>query len=213
MYKKLLLFLSLPILLHATQPAHLPFFTNTLTTNFYFGQNIDVLNTSPFEAYSLFQYIYDFGFQREQEKIRETDQTVSFSAMARMKGVLGNLGSGLVPLQETEKFEIWMRELFLKYMPLTNKNCFLQAGFFPFRVGNGFVLGNAYDINIPTLWQYVYEQINQFRPGILLQLGNQKNTITASFYSGFFLNSNGTPALTSAATMETFIHNVLRDLI
>ncbi len=180
-----------------------PFFSSKLTTSTYFGQDLDILNITPFTPYSLFQYIYDFGIQSLNTKLgKNAKQSFSFVANARMKGILGKRGSGLVPLQQTKKFEIWMKELSLQYMPTENKNNYLKGGFFPFRVGNGFVLGNAYDINIPISWQYLYEQINQFRPGLLLQLGNQKNSISASAYVGFILVQNILSTPTASPTAE-----------
>ena len=181
----------------------LPFFSSKLTTNTYFGQDLDILNIKPFTPYSLFQYIFDFGVQSLNTNLsKEAKQSFSFVANARMKGILGKRGSGLVPLQQTKKFEIWMKELSLQYMPTENKNSYIKGGFFPFKVGNGFVLGNAYDINIPISWQYLYEQINQFRPGLQLQLGNQKNSISASAYVGFILVQNSIATPTASPTAE-----------
>jgi len=190
-----------------------PFFSNKLTTHTYFGQDLDILNIKPFTPYSLFQYIYDCGVQSLDTNLGKTKkQSFSFVANARIKGIFGKRGSGLVPLQQTKKFEIWMKELSLQYMPTENKNNFIKGGFFPFKVGNGFVLGNAYDINIPISWQYLYEQINQFRPGIQLQLGNQKNSISASAYVGFILVQNilSTPTASPTAKLlsATALFNV-----
>lgn len=162
-----------------------PFFSSKLSTNLFFGQDLDVGATDPFDPYSLFQYIFDFGIDLNKQPIRNTSQTVSLVAKGRMKGLLGEKGSGNFPLQETKKFQIWMREVFLQYFARSHENTFLQAGIFPFRLGNGFVLGNAYDINIPISWQYVYEQIDQFRPGILLHIGNQKKSLSVDGYVGF----------------------------
>ncbi len=189
-----------------------PFFSSKLTTSTYFGQDLDILNIQPFNPYSLFQYIFDFGIKSLNKNLRkEAKQSFSFVANARMKGIFGTIGSGLVPIQQTKKFEIWMKELFLQYMPTENKNNFIKGGLFPFMVGNGFVLGNAYDINIPISWQYCYEQINQFRPGLQLQLGNKKNSISASAYVGFILVQNiiSAPSTFSASELlaaEALLH-------
>ncbi len=204
MRKKNISFFIILLSSYATSiPTPLPFFSSKLTTSTYFGQDLDILNIKPFTPYSLFQYIYDFGVQSLNTNLsKEVKQSFSFVANARIKGILGTRGSGLVPLQQTKKFEIWMKELFLQYMPTENKNNFLKGGFFPFKVGNGFVLGNAYDINIPISWQYLYEQINQFRPGILLQIGNQKNSISASAYVGFLIVQNILSTPTTSPTAE-----------
>jgi hypothetical protein len=198
---------SIPIFSSATpslpfQKPPLPF-SSTLVTQTFFGHDLDILNNKPHTPYSLFQYIYDFGIQSLNIKPNNTtQQSLSIVANARMKGIFGQRGSGLVPLQETRKFEGWMKELFVQYMPLKNKNNYLKGGFFPFKVGNGFVLGNAYDINIPISWQYIYEQINQFRPGILLQLGNQNNSISASTYVGFIVTQNAISTPTTSPTVD-----------
>ncbi len=115
-----------------------PFFSSQLTTHTYFGQDLDILNIKPFTPYSLFQYIFDFGIQSLNTNLgKEAKQSFSFVANARIKGIMGQLGSGLVPLQQTKKFEIWMKELSLQYMPTENKNSYLKGGFFPFKIGNG----------------------------------------------------------------------------
>ena len=182
-----------------------PFFSNKLTTHFYGGQDLNVLNNPSFDPYTVFQYINDCGIELKDEPIRETKQTVSVIAKARIKGIFGNEGSGLVPLQEVTKFKIWLREASLLYAPTENKNNFLQAGVIPFKVGNGFVLGNAYNISIPIAWQYIYEQIDQFRPGIILKIGNQKKSITATAYVGFIT----TPKGSSTTPASSFTQNAL----
>jgi hypothetical protein len=167
-----------------------PFFSSSLTTNVYFGQDLDIGAPEPFDPYSLFQYIFDFGIDIEKQPIRTTPQTISIVAKGRMKGLLGDKGSGRFPLQEEKKFQIWMREAFLHYFPTSQETIFLQAGIFPFKLGNGFVLGDAYTINIPISWQYIYEQIDQFRPAILLHVGNQKKSLSVDSYVGFIQEEN-----------------------
>ncbi len=184
----------------------LPFFFSNLVTQPFFGQNLEVLMNGPFNPYSVFQYILDFGIQLDKEPIRKTDQTISFSALARIKGIFGDKGSGINPFQETKKFEIWMRDLFLLYSPTENKNTFVQMGFFPFKVGNGLVLGNAYDVNIPIAWQFIYEQIDQFRPGFLIQLGDQKKSFSINGYAGFVTSQNN---LTAGDDSSTFIGTLI----
>ena len=176
------------------------FFTDVIT-HYYYGQNLDLLNNSqPFDAYSLFQYIFNVGIHLDKELISEKKQSASLLAQVRMKGIFGNAGSCLsttnIPIkigwartettheQELDKFLIWMRELDLSYYPTENKNSFFKIGLFPFKIGNGLVLGNAYKIKIPIPGQYVYEQIDQFRPGLQLQVANSNNTLAGIAYLG-----------------------------
>ena len=182
-------------------PQYPPVFFTDIITHYYFGHNLDLLNNAqPFDSYSLFQYIFDAGIYLDKELVPEKNHSVSLKAQVRMKGLFGNAGPCLsttgIPIkigwaqtetaheQELDKFLIWMREIYCSYCPNDNKNNFLKLGLFPLKIGNGLVLGNAYKIKIPIPGQYVYEQIDQFRPGIQLQLTNLKNTITGIGYLG-----------------------------
>ena len=156
----------------------------------YFGQDFNVGIAQPNDPYSLFQYIFDCGIEKKNISIRCSEtHTVSYAAKGRIKGILGNRGSGKFPFQETKKVQGWLREGFLLYAPCKEKNNFIKAGYFPFKLGTGLVLGNAYKVNIPIAWQYIYEQIDQFRPGILLETTTQKQRITGQIYLGFTTTS------------------------
>ncbi len=210
MYKKCSLYLVtlLYTFTISANDAPFPFFSNKLTTHCYFGQDLNILSTKSFDPYSLFQYIFDSGIKLEHLPIRETKQTISITADARIKGVLGKRGSEFFPHQEFDKFQIWLRDILIHYYPMKNKNNFLKAGYFPFEVGNGFVLGNAYVINTPTSWQFVYEQIDQFRPGVLAQCGNQKNSISAQGYVGFIpLQHKLRPLLSLESMVKRILEN------
>ena len=203
--------------LSASKP-HPLFFTDIIT-HYYYGQNLDLLNTTqPFDSYSLFQYIFDAGIYLDKELTFEKKQSTSLLAQVRMKGLFGNAGSCFSTVappikigwartetthkQELDKFLIWMRELYLSYCPSKNKNSFLKIGLFPFKIGNGLVLGNAYKIKIPIPGQYVYEQIDQFRPGLQVQVANHNNTITGIAYLGVV------QALSNSFTANAAITNI-----
>lgn len=195
-----------------------------IITHYYYGQNLDLLNDAqPFDSYSLFQYIFDGGIHFTKELTPEKKQSASLLAQIRAKGLFGNAGSCLsttdIPTkigwartetrheQELDKFLIWIRELDLSYSPSENKNSFFKIGLFPFKIGNGLVLGNAYKIKIPIPGQYVYEQIDQFRPGLQLQVTNQKNSLTGIAYLGI-LQAKSTQfsqnaAITNIQNLET----------
>ena len=149
----------------------------------YFGQDLNVGTQVPADPYSLFQYIFDFGIEKTNVAVRNFEhQTVSFTAKARLKQLIGHPGTGTFPAQEPKKFQAWLREGFLLYRPTQERDIAIQGGFFPFKVGNGFVLGNAYNINIPISWQYIDEQIDQFRPGALVRVSNRNRSYTVQAY-------------------------------
>jgi len=212
MSKKILNSFLLFSLCGAQATSHPPLFVSNFVTNFFWGQNVDIFN-SPFDPYSQFQYIYDFGFQIEDEPINNTNQFFSITALARFKGIFGDLGSGLVPLQETEKFEVWIRNFNLKLMPGRNKNCYFQIGYFPFKIANGFTIGTAYNINIPNVWEYTHEQLNQYRPGFVLHLSDHKRSCEVDGYVGFILPvSQNAPTGQPQGTLEAFVDDIVREL-
>ncbi len=197
--------LQCPTLSSSTSSNTAHFFSNTLTTHLYFGQDLNNLNLPSFQGYSLFQYIDDFGIQLSKTSSYRK-HTASVLAKARIKGIFGNKGSGLVPWQEEKKFQIWMREASLLYAPTEDTSNFFQLGIFPFKVGNGFVLGDAYDINIPISWQYLYEQIDQFRPGFLIHLSNHKKSISGDAYVAMTASQNNLTAATSSIFTKHLIN-------
>lgn len=211
-FSYLLLFLSAPLFSMTT-----PIFFADFVSHYYFGQNLYLSNNAQsFDSYSLFQCIFDTGIRLDKELTPEKKQTVSLLADIRMKGLFGNAGSCLtfandpvkigwaktetITTGELDKFLIWVRELSVTYCPTKNKNSFFEIGLFPFRIGNGFVLGNAYKANIPITWQYVYEQIDQFRPGLLLQLTNQTGSVSGNAYLGIITAQSTTFAQNASTT-------------
>ncbi len=178
-----------------------PPFSADVITHYYFGQNLDLLNdTQPFDAYSLFQYIFDFGISLDKKLIPTSADSLSLNAQVRMKGIFGHSGSCLssgdtpikvgwgrteaIHLQEIEKFLIWMREVDITYRPTMRQKTYFRIGLFPFKIGHGLVLGNAYRVKIPIPGQYVYEQIDQFRPGLIFNVSNEHETMIGTAYLG-----------------------------
>ena len=211
MYKKFVLYLLAFLYAGNISPecAPSPFFSNKLTTHLYFGQDLNILAAKQFDPYSLFQYIFDSEVKLDELPIRETKQTISIKADARIKGIFGNKGSGIFPYKEFDAFQIWLREVLVRYCPTENKNNFLQAGYFPFIVGNGFVLGAVYRVNTPTTWQLVYEQVDQFRPGILAQVSNQKKSIFGQGYLGFIpIHNKSSLAPSLQSTVQSSLQNL-----
>jgi hypothetical protein len=201
-----------------------PLFFADIITHYYYGQNLDLLNSAqPFDAYSLFQYIFDAGIYLDKELSSEKKQSATLKAQVRMKGIFGNAGSCLSttssPIkigwartetsqgQQLDTFLIWMRELALSFSPTENKNNFFKIGLFPFKIGNGLVLGNAYKIKIPIPGQYVYEQIDQFRPGLQIHVANARNTVAGIIYVGIIkalaTQFSHNAAITNIQNLET----------
>jgi hypothetical protein len=220
MHKKLFYFFALLLnwISIGSTPHSSPVFFTDIITHYYYGQNLNLLNNAqPFDSYSLFQYIFDAGIQLDKE-LTPKKQSASLQAQVRMKGIFGDGGSCLtttghpikigwtrtetITTPEVDKFLMWIRDLDLTYCPTHNKYNFFKIGLFPFKIGNGLVLGNAYKIKIPIPGQYVYEQIDQFRPGLQLQITNQRNTFQGIAYLGII------QALSTSFTHNAAITNI-----
>ena len=170
---------------------------------YYAGENLELLNSSqPFDAYSFVQYIFDFGAIYPQHLSNTSQELLSLTAAFRMKGNFGNDGryatTSFTPLKigwagtetahnhTTDTFAFWAREVSIAYQPDSYDTPLFTLGFFPFKLGNGLILGNAYKLNEPIPGQYIYQQIDQFRPGFLCSATNNKKTISHSSKNFWF---------------------------
>lgn len=176
------------------------FFFNPLF-QYFGGENLELLNAqNNFDSYSFVQYIFDFGTFYPKHFSRYSQDLLSLAVTFRIKGNFGNDGrynthtslpvkigwagteSGITYNSDTVSF--WTREASIAYQPESYPSPLLTLGFFPFKIGNGLVLGNAYKLNEPIPGQYIYEQIDQFRPGILCSALNKNHTVKGDLYLG-----------------------------
>ncbi len=177
-----------------------PFFA-TINMQYFFGNNLELFNSSqPFDSYSFVQYIFDFGTHQKKKSNTAKKPTIDFDATLRIKGIFGN--NGLYSQSQSSAIKIgwsrteadcvstqyantlWIRELALMIQPQENYDSFFKIGFFPYKIGNGLTLGNAYVLEAPIPGQFIYEQIDQFRPGFLCSLSTKNKTFSSDFYLG-----------------------------
>ena len=196
-----------------------PFFAN-LAIQYFYGENLELLNSSqPFDTYSFFQYIFDIGIHKNKEfSTLKNNPSLILDGVGRFKGIFGNDGFytkttlspikigwtkvEVSPTQELGHTKMWLRELALTINPQEENHSFFKIGLFPYKLGNGLTLGNAYVLQAPIPGQFIYEQIDQFRPGILCSLTHHHNQLSADLYLG--INAAQNNAFSKTASFINF---------
>lgn len=193
-------------------------------TQAYYGSNLELLNASnEFDSFGFLQYNVDAGCYLRRPKRYETSQPIEFKAIARMKGIMGNSGRYTQTTETPVKIGfaitetahshsinrllIWGRELWFKYYFSSADNAkFFTLGLFPFKLGNGFALGDAHIVGQTIPGQYNYQSIDQFRPGILFSGSLANKSIKYNLYGAVISTKsdtfNATAAYTNAQSLE-----------
>lgn len=184
-------------------------FITKFDSRYYHGANLELLNgSSGCDYYSFMQYLFDVGIYIHPHLHNLEKETLEFKAIARMKGIAGDAGrylhskpkhtkigwatSEFKTETSTDRFSLWMRELWLKYYFNEDKKSFLVTGLFPFSVGHGIALGNGDPTRLgqPLPGQYTFNQIDQFRPGVLFSSTFSNDEALWDLYFGFEKNYN-----------------------
>ena len=169
-----------------------PFFFVYPALHYFGGNNLELLNErQPYDQYSFVQYIIDFGNNIHSKVTKDTNDRLDLNFTFRLKGNLGDISryeflftppikigyaEGGAQRTSGDHFSFWLREFLVSYQPEGCSQPFFSFGFFPYKLGNGLLLGNAYRLNQPIQGQYLYEQIDQFRPAFLVHLANNSET-------------------------------------
>lgn len=174
----------------------------TIYSNLYAGSNLELLNTHPKDRQLFVLEIADLSAGAQ---ILDCGcPWLSFYATARAIGVFGDDGFtsstnfrpikvGLGRTEVSWNFELqqqpfWVRELWTRINTVNNSALF-QIGYFPYRLGNGIIVGNAHKIVTPIIGLYNYEYyINQYRPGALISIGQAPIYIDA--YAGIIATAS-----------------------
>lgn len=198
-------------------------------SRYYYGANLELLNASnQSDCYSFMQYMFDTGIYIHPHLHQLEKETIEFKAIARMKGIAGDAGRYFktepartkIGWAVTEystntninRFSLWMRELWLKYYFDQDKKSFIATGLFPYSVGHGIALGNGDPkfIGEPFPGQYTFEQIDQFRPGILISNTFNNGQALWDLYFGFGTNYStsfkGTAELSEAQNTNRLLN-------
>lgn len=157
--------------------------------NFY-GKNLTFLNNcNDLDKVFYFRHTLDINVDATYGKERFGYDAAQFKFTLRNKGIWGNTAS-IAPTSEATvrevdenfgahrhglgKHVIWIREAWLKASwnaifktDQHQKHSFI-LGFFPFRLGHGIALGDAFAVNPGLLGFYTENNVDQYAPGFLL---------------------------------------------
>jgi hypothetical protein len=184
-------------------------FVGDLDARYFLGTNLQLFNANnECDDYSFLQYTFDTGVYVHPHTHYLEQETLEFKAMARMKANAGDvsrftrtapsrtkIGWAVTELQETRHIDrllFWMRDLWLKYYFDLDRTSFITAGYFPYTIGHGIVLGDGFVVGEPVPGQYTTEDIDQYRPGILLSGTFKENQFIYDLYLSILENASDT---------------------
>jgi hypothetical protein len=176
-------------------------FVSQFDARHFFGNNLQLLNSkNSFDNYFFTQYTFDGGLYIHPHSHYGEKESVEFKVTGRVKGNAGNVsrytqtqrkkskvGWAITELDEqhaTNKMMFWIRNLWIKYHFDKDKSTSFTAGLFPFSVGHGIALGNASVIGQPLPGNYTLQEVDQFRPGVLLSSKFYDNRMIYQLYLG-----------------------------
>ena len=176
----------------------------------FYGRNISLLNNDNSEdqlAYG--RHTLDFNFDVLYGQKTYGCDLAKFRFTVRNKGIWGNASSiastteteakGLNAAEKPHKHFIpygilWMREIWLKYdlaksmgLSFTNEHS-LTVGIFPFQLGRGIALGDAYAVGPELLGFYTDAVVDQFAPAVKLSGDCIPDVLTYDFYVAMLKN-------------------------
>lgn len=152
----------------------------SLYSNFYGGSNLELLNGRPADQQLFVLQIGDFSTKfvlpSQHSAILSLGSTLrtidiwgdQIDAGLRLHPLKVGLGRTEAYQRSTEEKTFWLKELWLFYQS-ADKKMGNRIGYFPYKIGNGLIIGNAHVITTPLIGMYNYEYyINQYRPGCLM---------------------------------------------
>ena len=148
------------------------------------------------------------------------DQVAAACLSVRNKGIWGSPQSiasttvtslkfldsvGLSHNHEIPRYFFWIRELWLDFsintilgLPLEFEHSF-KLGLFPFQLGRGIALGDAYAVGPEILGYYNDSLVDQFAPGGILQGEILRDVLSYDLYAGILQNRSTSLSETGAA--------------
>lgn len=190
-------------------------FLASLDTKYFLGNNIELLNSAnEFDNYSFIQYTLDTGIYVHPHTHLRENESLEFKALVRLKGNAGNVGRYLQTERiktrigwaitehdhshDIDRMLVWARTLWLKYYLTTERTSFIQMGFFPYTLGHGIALGSGHHTSQPLPGNYSTQDVDQFRPGVLIQGTNSNEQLLYNLYFGTIATKSDTYNATAA---------------
>lgn len=170
----------------------------------FYGRNISLLNNGNAEDQIAFgRHTLDFNFDVLYGQKTYDCDLAKFRFTVRNKGIWGNPSSiastteteakGLNAAEKPHKHFIpygifWMREIWLKFdmakslgLSFKNEHSF-TLGIFPFQLGRGIALGDAYAVGPELVGYYTDAVVDQFAPAAKLSGECIPDVLTYDFY-------------------------------
>ena len=176
-------------------------FFGNVQFDFFTGTALELFSADDLDNYMFVQDALDIGFHIDKP---HGDARYELLADLRTKGVFGNSGIfdqtvpraikiGLGRTEADYSFKpnlqnVWLRELWFKYNINPAYHSDFQIGFFPFSIGAGLSLGNAYKVGKLIPGYYEERFVDQFRPGLLLSGDIWNDRLFYSLYGGITIN-------------------------
>lgn len=196
------------------------FLSNTLKPETYYGKNISLLNNdNTLDRIYYSRHTLDTTFDVLYGKQSYGDVVGECFVQFRNKATWGNSGTNAVTEDaDTKTLEtvarphkhnfprhiFWIRQLFLDFdlgqalgLPFKNKHS-LKLGAFPFQLGRGIALGDAYAIGQEALGFYSASAVDQYAFGLLFSGDLVADVLAYNLYTAILNNKSGTLSDTGA---------------
>ena len=197
-------------------------FSGKFRPDTYFGQNITLLNSSN-EGTSIWfaRHTLDLKLDLEYGQASYGRGVSEFYFDIRNRGIWGNPESiarttstatkiidsiGREHSHAIPRHIFWMRAIWLKFelneilgLPIDKSHVF-KLGLFPFQLGRGIALGDAYATGPDVLGFYSDSVVDQYAPGILLS-GNVIDTVSYDLYGALLRNRSTSLSETGEAIL------------
>lgn len=182
----------------------------------FYGNNTSLLRDCQHDTIFFSRHTLDYGVGVSLDSIMQ------FNTTFRNKGIWGgtNLGSSTTR-DEFKTFDVvggshshsiprhltWAREIWLEFswpdaLDLSpHGSHYFKIGIFPFSLGGGIALGNAFAVGPPNLGFFSDSSIDQFAPGALFHGDLIEDRITYGFYASFLRNRAASFKETSAKVL------------
>jgi hypothetical protein len=198
-------------------------FSGMFKPEMFYGKNVSLLNNNNEGNKIWFQrHTLDLNFGIDYGMSTYGSKVASFFTTIRDRGIWGNPESIAATTEaETKILDaigrrhrhaiprhiFWIRECWLEFklqevmgLSLLNSHHF-KIGLFPFELGRGIALGDAYNVGPELLGFYSESYVDQYAPGALFHGTILKNRLEYDLYAAILQNRSTTLSETGAAIL------------
>lgn len=169
------------------------------------GSNLALLNSShDFDTYLYTQSLIDLSLELQTPK-EQTIKPIDFKFTGRINTIFGNsgeitttseefvkIGRAVTETKHTHTIDrplMWAKEAWIQ-VASESENVKFKTGLFSKKIGLGLMLGDGYKIGNPALINNNEQFIDQYRPGMQLELTTQSKLLTLTGYYGMNITTS-----------------------